>query len=154
MSRKMYLAGLIMALAASVLGHHFSAVALAKAPVPKLPRPVISLGQSLEEALDALNAAKARDFSANVGIFIGVPRDEDEPRYEYRWFILRDNTCLCILVRRENARAKPIVARLELGEKGEGYGGKLRWLEEQEKHQHVNRKEQEKHRYVNSLELP
>jgi hypothetical protein len=119
-----------------------SIVALAKAPVPKPPpRPTTSLGQPLEEALDALKTAKARDFSASVGIFICVPSDEEEPRYEYHWFILRDNTCLCVLVRRENARGKPIVAGLELGEEGKGYSGKFRWSDEEEKHRHVKRLE-------------
>jgi hypothetical protein len=63
MSGKRCLAALNLAFVAFVLGHCFLAVARAKAPVPKPPpRPTISLGQPLEEALEALKTAKARDI--------------------------------------------------------------------------------------------
>ena len=138
MPRKTCLAVLVL-LVGSVLDARWAA---ALAPVPKPPpRPVISLGQPLEEALDALTKAKARDFSANVGFFRPVPKGT--PPQETFWFTLRDGTCVCILARaKEMQRQGPLfILELELGEEGKGYGNQDHWFKQ-------------KRRHVNSLELP
>lgn len=74
---------------------------------PTIPetRPVISVGQSLDQALTVLATAKAENISNGVGIFMPVPTD-GSPRHECRWFILRDGTCLRVLLRTEGCQNK------------------------------------------------
>ncbi len=109
-------------------------------PVPPT-RPTVSVGQPLKDAVAALAAAGAEDFSSQIGVFIGVPFDPEAPRREMHWFMLTGRTCLCLYARAENARGAWIVDRLVLGEEGQGYGGKERWPSQ-------------KHRVVERLELP
>jgi len=99
------------------------------------PTHTILVGMPLREAEKILSAKQAEDITRNVGIKIGGLVSGEEPAVEDlrgHWYILSDNTCVCLTSGRIRGHAASTIQSITLGEKGKGYPDKIEWIKQKQ----------------------
>ena len=94
----------------------------------------IFVGMPLREAEQILKAKHAEDITKNVGILIGWLRTDESTVEEWRghWYILADNTCVCLASGRIRGQAVRTIQSITVGEKGKGYPDKIEWMKQKQ----------------------
>ncbi len=88
------------------------------------PRSIIQIGDDYDAALEILARNDAKDISNNIGML----RGSSYYKTKWKWYVLKDNTCINVYFVGELGGPMKI-QEIQVGERSKGYGSKLFWLD-------------------------